>query len=312
MRIVFFGSDDFAVTNLQELIASKHQVVACVTQPDKKKGRGLEMAIPAVKEISLQYKIPTLQPDDLLEDAFVDKLRNYQSDLFVVVAYGKILPEKILAIPKIFSVNIHGSLLPKYRGAAPINWAIINGENKTGISLIKMNSQMDAGDIIAQKEIEIKGDDTSITLRAKMAAEGSKLLVETLSSLENNTYTLTKQEAGLVTYAPKLTKEHGQINWNNSAVSIDRLIRGTLPWPTAFTFFKGKILKILQAQTVENTAAKFQAGEVTAISKEGLMVSTGQGALLIKKVHLESSKPMDAKSFAVGHQLSVGILLGKH
>ncbi len=308
MKIIFFGSDDFAVVNLKAMIASasKHQVLACVTQPDTRKGRHLEVSVSPVKEFALKSKIPVFQPAALLDEKFVSALKSFESDIFVVVAYGKILPKEILGLPKIFCINMHGSLLPKYRGAAPINWAIMNGEKTTGVTAIKLNPKMDAGDIIAQKEINIADDDTSISLRAKMADLSGELLLDVLDSIEQKEFTLTKQNEAQVTLAPKLTKELGVIEWQKGAQEIYRLVCALLPWPTAYTRYSGKLLKILEAEISVADCGKFKPGEVMNITPEGMDVATGQGALRLLRVHLESSKPMDAKSFVVGHKIGIG------
>ena len=306
MKIIFFGSDDFAVAHLEALCASKYDVIACVTQPDKKKGRHLQVGASLVKKFALQEKIPLLQPDDLRDKNFVHQLKNFDSDLFVVVAYGKILPKEIITLPKIFCINIHGSLLPKYRGAAPINWAIMSGEERTGISVIKMNEEMDAGDIISQKEVKIDKNDTAVSLRAKMAEVSAAFLMEVLDAIEAKSYRLTKQDKKAVTYAPKLTKELGLIDWKKPALEIHNLVRGLLPWPCAYTFYCGKQLKVLRTEVVQKDSGKFSPGEVIDIAKDGFIVVAGKDTLKISQVHLESAKPMDAKSFLAGHKLGIG------
>lgn len=306
MRIIFFGSDDFAATNLEALIKSSHQIVACVTPPDKPKGRHLKVGYSPVKECALQNDIDILQPVDFKEGSFVEKLKDYHADLFVVIAYGRILPRIILSIPKIFCINVHGSLLPKYRGAAPINWAIINGDQLTGVSIIKMNHKMDAGEIIVQTKLKIDQGDTALTLREKMAPLSADLLLSSVSAIENNDYVLTMQNEDNVSFAPILTKNHGLISWKKSAVEIHNLIRGLCPWPGAFTHFQGKILKILETQVLNIDSSSTFPGEVINITPPGVVISTPQNALLVKRVHLESSKPMDSKDFAIGHRLAVG------
>ena len=306
MKTIFFGSDDFAVEHLKALCASKHKVLACVTQPDKPKGRHLALSASPVKEFTVSKKIPVLEPHVLTDKVFLNALKDYTADVFAVVAYGKILPSEVLSLPKTFCINIHGSLLPKYRGAAPINWAIINGEEKTGVTAIKMNSKMDAGDIIAKKEIAIHLKDTAPALRVRLAKLGSELLLEVLGTIESNTYQLIRQDEKAVTFAGKLTKELGHVDWKKSALEIDRLVRGLLPWPAAYTFEEKKLLKILEAKINDNPADKFAPGQVTAISKSGIDVATGKGALRLTLVHPESSKMMPAHDFVVGHKLGVG------
>ena len=304
MKIIFFGSDDFALVNLEKLVQSDHQVAACVTPPDKPKGRGMPVVASPIKECALRQGIALLQPDRLKERWVVEQLKSFQSDLFVVVAYGKILPIEILSIPYLCCLNVHGSLLPKYRGAAPINWAIINGEPETGVSIIKMNTNMDAGDIFDQARITIDKNDTAVSLRSKMAELGAELLVQTIDSLEENAYTLTGQDASKVSFAPKLTKELGLIQWNKTAEAIHNLVRGLLPWPAAHTHFQGKLLKILQTEVV---AVQGEPGEILEINSQGFVVATADGGLLVRQVHLESAKAMDAKSFVFGHKLQAGV-----
>ena len=310
MRIIFFGSDDFAGTHLRELIHSRHEVLCCVTQPDRPKGRGLKVAELPIKQLAVEQNIPVYQPEALQAKDFIEHMQKLQSDIFVVVAFGKILPEEILNIPKLFCVNVHGSLLPKYRGASPIHWAVLSGDEKTGVTIIKMNAIMDAGDIIAQAELNIDEHITAVELRQKMSFLGAELLVRTLNDIEQGNYTLTKQMLDQVTYAPKLTKELGHIHWEQPAREIHNLVRGLQPWPGAYTYIQGKAVKILETAVVDLEEKSFQNGEITKIDKEGFVVAASKCGLLIKKIHPESAKPMHAKSFAVGHRLSIGTKLG--
>jgi len=306
MNLIFFGSDDFAATNLERLVKLPHKILACVTQPDKPRDRHLKVTALPVKETALKYSLPILQPETIGDHDFIDKLQSYAADLFVVIAYGKILPVKILSIPKKFCVNVHASLLPKYRGAAPINWAIINGDQITGVSVMKMNAKMDAGEIISQREIRIDPHDTSSTLRLRLAQAGTELLPETIKLIEKNTFQLTPQNEAEATYTKKLTKELGRIDWSDSAVNIHNRVRGLVPWPGAYTHYKRKILKILETQIVEAQAKQSQPGQIVQISKQGMDVAAGTGILRVGKVHLESSKVMDAHSFIVGHKIAMG------
>ncbi len=310
MKIIFFGSDDFAAFHLNQLLSSEHEVVACVTHPDVLKGRGLKMISSPVKEVAIQEKIPLYQPLHLKEDSFLHPLKDLRCDLFVVVSFGKILPPSLLFIPYVCAINVHGSLLPKYRGAAPINWAIIKGEEETGVSIIKMNAQLDQGDIFAQEKIKIAGDDTAVTLRSQMAVLGAELLLRTINSLENNSYSLAVQDQQKATYAPKLAKQLGKIDWKKSSLEIHNLVRGLLPWPTAFTYCRGQLLKILETKVVDIKKSTSACGTVVGITQEGFHVETGKGQLLIKKVHPESSKVMEARSFMVGYKIQEGLLLG--
>jgi len=310
MNIIFFGSDDFALTHLETLCHSEHKVLACVTQPDRPKGRGLPMTVSVIKEFSVKNKIPVFQPTDLHDQNFIEELGRLQSDIFVVIAYGRILPTEILSIPKIFSVNVHASLLPRYRGAAPINWAIINGDTKTGVTLIKMNELMDAGEIIAQETVTIEENDNATTLRARLAKASGPLLLHTLKSIHDNKFHLTKQDLSKVSYAPKLTKDLGVIRWEEKATTIHNLVRGLIPWPNAFSYVKGKRFKILETEVIEDFDSRCQAGEVFSVSREGIDVMAGYGALSIKKVQPDNGKPMEAHSFASGYKIGVGVKLG--
>jgi len=305
MRIVFFGSDDFAATHLEKLLDSSHQIVACVTQPDRPKGRGLKLLVSPIKELAIKHKIPLMQPESLKDDNVVVELKSFQADVFVVVAYGKILPESILMTPRIFCVNVHGSLLPKYRGAAPINWAVINGDDRTGVTVMKMSPILDAGEIILQASLEIACDDTVVCLRQRMAQLGAVTLLEALKKIESNDFSLMRQDLSQVSYASKLNRELGHVDWKDSALHISNLVRGLQPWPGVSASFKGKKFKILSAQSLPMNELKSPPGFVVAINKEGIVVATGNQALLIKEVHPESGKPMEARSFAVGHKLFV-------
>ncbi|MDD3374996.1 MAG: methionyl-tRNA formyltransferase [Candidatus Omnitrophica bacterium] len=307
MKIVFFGSDDFASRNLESLICSRHEVLACVTQPDRPKGRDLKISLPMPKIISANYGVDVLQPKDLRSDEFLKALKGYGAELFVVIAYGRILTKEILDLPMMFSINVHGSLLPKYRGAAPINWAIINGDQKTGMTIAKIDQNLDSGDILKQKELDIKKDDTSAILRQRMINESVDFLLNCLDDIENNNISLQKQDCTKVSFAPKLTKELGLIDWNKSAEEIRNLVRGLLPWPSAYTKYKGKILKILETEVVDQNSVP---GKIINVSKQGFVVGASDKALLVKRVHLESSKQMDAASFVAGHKIEVGTILG--
>lgn len=309
MKIVFFGCDDFAASHLERLIKDGHSIAALVTQPDKPKGRGLHLAYSATKELALQYPIEVFQPVSLKDADVLAQLKSYDADVFVVVAYGKFLPEEVLVLPKYFCVNVHPSLLPKYRGAAPINWAVIRGDAETGVTLIKMNASMDGGDILAQETHPIPESMTSQELRIHLASLGVNMLSELLSLLPLEKYTLLKQDAAVATRAPKMHKDLGHIRWDASARSIHDLVRGTQPWPGAYTFLNGTTLKILEAEAVVPLQAGVN-GEIVEIHQDGFVVQAQDGAVLIKKVHPASSKPMAARAFLAGHKLLVGCKLG--
>lgn len=311
MKIVFFGSDDFAAAHLQSLIGSSHEVQACVTPPDRPRGRGMNVAASPVKECARKHRIPVLQPVSLKEDAFIRGLKDFQSDVFVVIAYGRLLSAEVFDMPPFGAINVHASLLPKYRGAAPINWAIINGEEVTGISVIKINAEMDAGDILAATPLKIGIRETAVTLRARMMEAGPPLLQRTLDALAQGGCRGRVQDHQKATPAPKLTKGLGAVQWPKEAREIHNLVRGLLPWPAAYTRYKGRLLKILESKVVDGDFSHHEPGTVSEVSKEGITVATGGGGLLIKKVHLQDSKPMDAHSFVAGHRIEKGLKFGQ-
>lgn len=312
MKIIFFGSDDFALMHLKKLRLSRHELLACVTKPDSPKGRHLKVSASSIKEWSLGCQIPVLQPKDLRDPVFFETLKRYAADVFVVIAYGKILSPEILSLPRLLAVNLHGSLLPRYRGAAPINWAILNGDEISGVTAIKMNPQMDAGEIIAQKEILIDPEENAAQFREKMAKISCEFLPVVLDAVEKGSYPLKPQDPALVTYAPKLTKDLGRIRWTESALNIANLVRGLQPWPGAFTFWKGKSLKILSAKGLSDPVVPaLAAGRVLEISSSGFVVATGRGRLHVLHVLPEASKPMSALSFVAGYHVLPGVVLGE-
>ena len=312
MRIIFFGSDDFAAENLKRLIEEKFVVVACVTQPDRPSGRGLQVIASPIKIIARDHNVPILQPEKLRDEDFLKRIKSFGADLFVVISYGQILPSVVLKMPKIFCINVHGSLLPKYRGAAPVNWAVINGDKETGFTIMKMSPRMDAGEIIIQEKLNIGDDETSESLRTRMAKASAVRLCKVVKDIGAGKFTLTPQDESKVTFAAKLTKELGKINWNKSAQEIHDLVRGLLPWPGAFTSCNGKVLKILQTKVAKVGTDTYLSvpGTISQINKDGILVATGKGSLLLQFVHPESSKLIPAHALASGQRLQVGMLLG--
>jgi len=305
MKIIFFGSDDFALAHLEALAGSKHEILACVTQPDRAKGRGMKVQESPIKLFAKKNKTTVYQPEKILDQDFMNALKETNSDLFVVIAYGKILPDSLLDMPRICSLNVHASLLPKYRGAAPINWAIINGEKETGLSIIKMSAQLDAGDIVDTLKIPIGNRETAVSLREKMMNKGPDFLLKALENIDDKLTKAEKQSDEGSSYASKLDRHLGQIEWDKSAILIDQLVRGLQPWPGAFTQFKDKKLKILEADFSEDDSCE-PSGSVISVDKSGIYVKTGAGILQIKKVHLQDAKPMDANSFVLGHHIAEG------
>jgi len=307
MNIVFFGTSEFAIEPFEALIASRHKVLALVTQPDRERGRNLKLSPPATKVLALSKGIPVYQPEDASSIDAVNYLKGLRADLFVVISFGQILRQNILSIPKICAINLHGSLLPKYRGAAPTNWAIINGEILSGITVIKMNEKMDEGDIILKREIAIEPEDTNITLSEKLSSLGAKALLEAIDLIEKDAVVPARQVAGEATYAPKLKKEDGLIDWNEPAAVIHNKVRGLIPWPGAYTHYSGKILKILKTEILDASRDDLETGVVADIIKDkGIVVRTGSGDLVIKYLQLEGKKDMDADAFVRGHKIARG------
>jgi methionyl-tRNA formyltransferase len=313
VKIIFFGSSHFAVPSLEALLKSPYELCCVVTQPDKKKGRHLHLAATDVKNVAQRAGLDIFQPEDVNAPESLEYIAKFNPDLLVVIAYGQILSQRMLDIPKIFALNIHASLLPKYRGAAPINWAIIRGERTTGVTVIQLIRKMDAGPILMQKRTTISQDDDSLTLEDKLRSLGAELLLEALKEIQDRTYKLTVQDEKKVVMAPKLKKNDGCIDWNKPSGEILNLIRGSLPWPGAFTYYKGKLLKISKVKTgqllTRETGA--QAGIVLNTDKNGLEVMAGSGSILIKELQPESKNRMTAAEFISGHKIKAGETLGK-
>lgn len=309
MKVVYMGTPDFAVGALEAIMEAGHQVTAVVTQPDKPKGRGKEVQMSPVKACALKYNIPVLQPVKIKEAEAVETLRTYQADIFVVAAFGQILSEEILAMPKYGCVNIHASLLPKYRGAGPIQWAIINGEKITGVTIMRMDKGLDTGDMLFQKEVAIAPDETADTLHDKLAEAGAHLIVEALAKIEAGDVTPVKQKDEESCYAKMLTKAMGRIDWQMEAEKLDCLIRGLISWPGASTVFRGKILKIWKEEVVseqDGFSTKAQPGTVIRVEKDAFYVQTGKGILKILEVQPEGKKRMAVKDFLLGYPVKAG------
>lgn len=297
MRILFMGTPAPAAKCLQALLDAGEQIVAVVTRPDQKAGRGLKLTEPPVKQLAKHYHIPIEQPEKLKD---IDKLRTYDPELIVIVAYGKILPKELLAIPKYGAINVHASLLPKYRGAGPIQWAILNGEKETGITIMQVVEELDAGDILLQKKIPIASDDTAETLGEKLFELGAELLIDAVGKIKKGTITKTPQNDHEATLAPLLLKEIGEIDFRKTALEVHNQIRGLIPWPTAHTFYHGKTLKLLKSEIVPNQ--KGLPGEILETNK-GFTVSCRDAALKITEVQMEGKRKMSASEFIAGHKL---------
>jgi len=307
MKIIFFGSSHFGLPALKGLLKAGYEISCVVTQPDKKQGRGMQVHCTLIKDFALKNKLEFHQPVDINSGSSRDWLKKFSPDLFVVVAYGQILSPMVLAIPKIMALNIHGSLLPAYRGAAPINWAIIKGEKITGVSIIKMNQRMDAGPVILKKQITIEAEDNALTLEDKLSGLGAQALLEAIESIKKNLAVAAAQEEGKATLAPKLKKPDGRINWQDKALDIHNLIRGCLGWPDAFTRYKGKLLKIFKSEIVDKDFR--QPGEIVEISRKGIIVSCGKQALLITQLQPEGKRRMSSAEFIAGHKIKPGDIL---
>lgn len=308
MKIIYMGTPDFAVAPLEAILKAGHEVTAVVTQPDRQKGRGREIQYSPVKECALSYGIPVLQPLKIKEKDAVEELRKYPADIFVVAAFGQLLSEEILNMPRLGCINIHASLLPAYRGAAPIQWCVINGEEKTGVTIMQMAKGMDTGDILLQKEVVLDEKETGGSLFDRLMETGAELIVEALQRIENGEITPVSQREELATYAGKITKDMGNIDFTKAAVTIERLIRGLNPWPSAFTHYKGKILKIWEADVVSECANAENPvpGTVIAMDKESFTLATGEGALRIRSLQPEGKKRMSCAEFMRGYEIKVG------
>ena len=308
MRIVFMGTPDFSVPALEALVEGGHEVVAAITQPDKPKGRGKAVLMTPVKEKAMELGIPVYQPVKVREPEFVEKLWQMEPDAIVVVAFGQILPKSILEIPRYGCVNIHASLLPKYRGAAPIQWAVIDGERESGVTTMFMNEGLDTGDMLEKEAVTLDPKETGGSLHDKLSAIGGRLILSTLKGLEDGTLKGTPQTDEGTCYAKMLKKSLGDIDWTMDAAAIERLIRGLNPWPSAYTCLHGKTLKIWDGDVLGREYG-VEPGTVAEVAKDRLVVQTGQGPLAIRSLQLEGKKRMDAGDFLRGYAVEAGTRL---
>lgn len=309
MKIVFMGTPDFAVGALEALIAAGHEITAVVTQPDKAKGRSREPLPPPVKACALRHGIPVMQPKRIKAPEAMEQLRQYPADVYIVAAFGQILSQEILDIPRFGSLNIHASLLPRYRGASPIQHAILDGEEKTGVTIQQMNAGIDTGDILYKTEMPIDRCDTYQTLHDKLMQAGGEAIVETLRLLEQGALRPEKQDDSLSCYAPLIDKSMGQIDFAGDAYSIELLVRGLNPWPSAYTFYKGRQLKIWEARAEEASGAS-APGTVLETAKDSVLIAAGQGSLRVYSLQLEGKKRMSAHDFLLGVKLQAGEVMG--
>ena len=322
MRIIFMGTPDFSVGTEEALIEAGHEVCLVVTQPDKPKGRGGKWQFTPVKEAALRHGIEVFQPKRIREPECVETLKRYQADVIVVIAFGQILPKEILQMTPYGCINVHASLLPKYRGAAPIQWAILNGEKVTGVTTMQMDEGLDTGDMLLKTEVSITAQETGESLHDKLAAAGASLCVQTLREIETGSIRAQKQGESPTPYAKMLTKEMGNIDWARPAVEIERLVRGLNSWPSAYTDWDGQVMKIWEAQAVTETdcaedakakerelAEAAQPGTVVCVEKDSFLVQTGEGFLRVKELQIPGKKRMEAGAFLRGYALTEGTVL---
>ena len=306
MRVVFMGTPDFAVPSLQILLDHGYEVCAVYTQPDKPKGRGHKLQPPPVKELALQHQIPVFQPATLRKEEVQAEIRSWNPDVIVVVAYGKLLPKAVLDAPKLGCVNVHGSLLPQYRGAAPIQWTVLNGDKVAGVTTMFMAEGMDTGDMLLKAETPVGEEETSGQLFDRLKDLGADLLLETLQGLEAGTLTSVPQDEAQATRAPMLSKELSQVDWTKSAQQVHDLIRGLNPWPSAVSYLDGRKLKLHASRVREGSG---EPGN-PFVQDDALWVYCGQGALELTEIQTENGKRMDGKSYLLGHPLQEGSHFG--
>ncbi len=317
MKIVFMGTPDFAAGALQALIEAGHEITAVVTQPDKAKGRSNKLVYTPVKECALAHNIPVMQPKRIKTPEAIAELKQYEADVYVVAAFGQILSQEILDIPKYGSLNIHASLLPKYRGSSPIQHVILDGEEETGVTIMQMDAGIDTGDMLYKQTIAIEEDDTYESLHDKLMVIGGEAIVEALTLLEEGALVPEKQDDALSCHAPMISKEQGRIDFTKSAAEIERLVRGLNPWPSAFTSYKGKQLKIWSAKADDGgpegimTLEYLMPGTVKEVTKNTIKVAAGNGTLCINELQLEGKKRMSAHDFLLGVKVQPGEILGE-
>lgn len=310
MKVIFMGTPDFAVGTLKALHEAGHEVTLVVSQPDKPKGRKQELSPTPVKAAAEQLGLPVYQPSKIRAEESIEYLRNVEADVIVVAAFGQIIPRAILEMKKYGCINVHASLLPRYRGAAPIQWAVINGEKESGVTIMQMDEGLDTGDMLLKETVPLEEKETGGSLFDKLSRVGADLCVKALKELEKGTIVPEKQGESPTAYASMLTKEMGKIDWTKDAESIERLVRGLNPWPSAYTKLNGKTLKIWECKVVRQDASKGECGEILNITKDFLTVQAGKDALEVTELQLEGKKRMDAGSFLRGNSVSAGTVLG--
>lgn len=312
MKIIFMGTPDYAVGALEALVSAGYEVTAVVTQPDRAKGRSGKIQFSPVKECAVGYGIPVLQPRRIKAPDAIEELRQYEADIFVVAAFGQILSQEILEMPRFGCINIHASLLPKYRGASPIHQCIIDGEKETGVTIMQMDQGIDTGDILAQKKVMIEEKETAESLFGKLTRAGAGLLLETLPLIEAGKVVPVRQDERLSTHTRMMEKSAGRIDWSKDAASIERLVRGLNAWPSAYTSCNGKNVKLWRCDVVSGeTVPDVHPGTVVNVAKDSFDVACGRGLLRVRELQLEGKKRMDAKSFLLGNPWQAGMRLGE-
>lgn len=319
MKIIFMGTPDFAVSTLEEIINAGHDVAAVVTQPDKPKGRGGAFAMSPVKETALKHDLCVLQPEKCSNDEFIETLSSYNPDVIVVVAFGQKLPKSIIDMPKYGCINVHASLLPKYRGASPIQWAVIDGCEYSGVTTMMMDEGLDTGDMLLTKKVKLDDKETGGSLFEKLSSVGAELLVETLEKVERGDIERIKQDDTQATYVKMLSKSFGKIDFSKSAVSVERLVRALNPWPSAYTSIGGKMLKIWDADVCSQDSQRLcdltdvsmaPSGSVVKVTDKAFFVKCGEDLLEVTQLQLEGKKRMKTEDFLRGYHLEKGVLLG--
>lgn len=317
MKAIFMGTPEIAAVILKSVLKSKHEILAVVTQPDKPKGRSQgKLAFPPVKEVALEHNIKVFQPQKVKEEAFLEEVKKLNPDIILVAAYGKLLPKVLLDMPRFGCINVHASLLPKYRGASPIQWAVLNGEEKSGVTIMYMTEALDAGDIILTEEVELSKEETAGSLHDKLAQIGGPLLLSAMEAIETGKAERIPQNEEEATHVTMLDKAMGNLNFSKSAIELERFVRGLNPWPTAYTKLHGKMLKIWKAEVAsELTLSKEQRqqefGTIVTVEKDMFGILTGEGILIVKELQLEGKKRMTVEEFLRGFSLEVGTLLGR-
>lgn len=302
MRVIFMGTPDFAVPCLKALLDNNFEIVCVITQPDRPKGRGNKLTPPPVKEMALQYGLEVFQPEKVRTTEAVEKILSYKPDIIVVVAFGQLLPLSILKIPQYGCINVHPSLLPKFRGATPIHWSIISGEKSTGVTTMFMDEGMDTGDMLLKSELPIEENETTQELHDKLSQIGAGLLIKTIKQIKSAQAERKPQDSSKATYSKLLSKEMGNIDWTKSSVEIKNLIRGTYPWPGAYTYYEGEKFKIFSVDIIEDDS-KLDPGTIMEILKSEILVQSGKGLVSIKEIQAENGKRMSVEEYLRGHSI---------